>query len=124
MFGRILNTSMNLEVLLSLYKYIQVYSDIFKYYCVSLPNSKHWHIPMIKHIQTPRYIHNTILSIFKKALSWTFDTALNAPLLKRNFTVSLTVSGTFKTYSALLKYVTNPGIFRNILLQAYSKRYA
>ena len=26
-----------------------------------------WHIPITKHIQTPRYIHSTILPIFKKA---------------------------------------------------------
>ena len=39
-----------------------------------------WHTPTTKHIQTSKYIHNTILNIFTKARPWTFDTVLNAPL--------------------------------------------
>ena len=46
---------------------------------VSLVYSKPWHVPITKHIQTPRYIHNTILSIFTKAACWVFDTVLSAP---------------------------------------------
>ena len=47
--------------------------------CVSLAYSKIRHIPITKNIQTPRYIRNTILNIFTKAASWTFDTVLSAP---------------------------------------------
>ena len=35
--------------------------------------SEPWHIPITKHIQTPRYILNTI--------SWTFDTIANVSRL-------------------------------------------
>ena len=35
------------------------------------------HILVTKHIQTPRYIHDTILNIFKKAQSWMFNTVLD-----------------------------------------------
>ena len=48
--------------------------------CVSLVYSEPWDIPITKHIQTPCHIHNTILNIFTKARSWTFDTVLNMSL--------------------------------------------
>ena len=47
--------------------------------CISLVYSKPRHIPVTKHIQTPRCIHNAILNIFTKAASWAFDTVLSAP---------------------------------------------
>ena len=50
--------------------------------------SEPWHIRITKHIQTPRYIHNTILNIFAKAPSWNFDTVLNAPLFYRCYQIS------------------------------------
>ena len=69
-------------------------------------------IPITKHIQTLRYIHNTILNIFTKAQSWTFDAVLNAPLFYRCYVTSRvtlrmfngifqTYSGIFNTYSAI-----------------------
>ena len=65
-------------------------SDIFRYIRALLKSilthvknhvcipgiSKPWHNPIIKHIQ--RHIYNTVLNIFSKAPSWTFDTILNA----------------------------------------------
>ena len=89
--GRILGMPMYLQVPLSLqsyftfcFRHIQTYSSIIQEHthaysqpCVSLPNSEPWSIPIIKHIQTPRYNHNTTLNIFTKARSWTFDTVLN-----------------------------------------------
>ena len=63
------------QVLLSLYIYcrfcfrhIQIYSSIIQEHNT-------------KYIQTTRYIHNTILNIFTRAPSWTFDTVLNASFL-------------------------------------------
>ena len=92
MFGRILNMPVRQNVLLSLHSYyvlFQPYSEKFKHYsrecsrifrtlCIS-GIFKTWYVPITKHIQTPRYIHNTILSIFTKAASWVFDTVLSAP---------------------------------------------
>ena len=60
-----------------------------------------WHILIAKHIRTPRYIHNTILNIFTKALSWTFDTVLNA-----SFFVSISIQNHFNV--TIKAY---PGIF-------------
>ena len=75
-------------MLLSLYSYsrfsfrhIQTYSSIIQEH--TLAYSKPWPIPITKHIQTPRYIHNTILNIFAKAPSWMFDTVLIEPLFYR-----------------------------------------
>ena len=56
--------------------------------CVSLQYSEPWHIPITKHFQTLWYIHNTILNIFAKAPSWTFDTVLNVPLFFRCYLTS------------------------------------
>ena len=85
MLGRIPSTPMYPQVLLSMYSSFRTYSDIssiiqecahiYSEPCVSLPNSEP------RHIQTPRCIYNTILNIFTKAPSCTFDTVLNAPLL-------------------------------------------
>ena len=63
--------------------HIQIYSSTalehthaYSELCVFLTNSKPWHI------QTPNYIHNTIiLNIFPQAPSSTFETVLNAPFL-------------------------------------------
>ena len=84
---------------------------------VCLAYSEPCHILITKHIQTQRYIHNTILNIFTKAPSWTFDTVLNAPLLKMLcFTVSLTLyfrlilarSRFIQPYLLLLRHIKNP----------------
>ena len=53
----------------ALYEHTHVYSEP----CVSLAYSEPWHIPITKHIQTPRYILNII--------SWTFDTVPNVSRL-------------------------------------------
>ena len=66
------------------YKYAHAYSDL----CVSLAYSEPCHIIITKLIQAPRYIHNTILTIFTKAPSWTFDTVLNASLFYRSYLTS------------------------------------
>ena len=58
----------------ALFKSILAYSEPY----VPLVYSELWSIPIIKHIQTPSYIYNTILNIFAKAPSWTFDTVLNS----------------------------------------------
>ena len=47
---------------------IQEHTNIYSESCRSLAYSEPWHIPITKHIQTPRYIHNTMLNIFAKAL--------------------------------------------------------
>ena len=57
----------------------QEHTHAYKEPCVSLAYSEPWHIPITKHIQTQRHIHNTILNIFSKVPSWAFDTVLNAP---------------------------------------------
>ena len=76
---------------------LQACSDIFKHYSnthaysepsISLTHSKPWHISITKHIQTLRYIHNTILNIFTKAQSCTFDTVLNALVFFRCYLTS------------------------------------
>ena len=130
MFGRILNTSMYLYVLLSLHSYfrfwfrhVQTCSNIIQEHIhtcsqlsVSLAYSKPWHIPNTKHIQTLRYIHKTILSIFIKAQSWTFDAVLNASVFYGCYLTSRVTlhmfnvifqaySGIFKTYSAIFSPV-------------------
>ena len=67
------------------FRHIQTYSSIIREYthayseiCVSLANLKPCYIPITKHLQTPRYIHNTILNIFTKVPYWTFHTVLKA----------------------------------------------
>ena len=52
---------------------IQEYNHTYSETCVSLAYSKPYHIPITKHIQTPRHIHSTILNIFTKTLSWTLQ---------------------------------------------------
>ena len=125
MFGRILNMPMYLWVLLNLhscfrfcFRRVQTYSSIIQEHthayskpCVS------WHISITKHIQTLRYIHSTILNIFTKAQSCTFDTLLNVPVFYRcfyrllewlygNFEVIIrTYSGIFKTCSTVFSLV-------------------
>ena len=97
MFRLILNARTYLKMLLSLCRYFRfflkfpwfqanidifehnsrAYSRIFRTLCISnifRNQESSYH----KHIQTPRYIHNTTLNIFTKAPSWTFDTVLNA----------------------------------------------
>ena len=124
-------------MLLSLYssfrfcfRHVQTYSSIIQEHIhtqsqlsVSLAYSKPWHISITKHIQTLRYIHNTILNIFTKAQSWTFDAVLNAPLFYRRYLtsrVSLRIFNVmFQTYSGMLRHIKYPGIFRNILFQPY-----
>ena len=118
------------------FRHIQTYSSIIQEHThaysepyVSLAYSEPWHILITKHIQTPRYIHNTILNIFTKTLSWAFDTVLNVPLSLKDaihygvFNIIFqTYSGMFKIYSAifiLLRHIKNPSILKNILLQRY-----
>ena len=97
---------MYLSVLLSFHSYfrfcfrdVQTYSSIiqedthtYSEPSVSLAYSKrwHWHIKnsITKHIQTLRYIHDTILNIFTKAQSCTFDTVLSAPVFYRRYLTS------------------------------------
>ena len=67
---------------------IQEHTHAYSEPSVSLAYSKPWHISIIKHIQTLRYIHNTILNIFTKAQSCTFDTVLNAPVFYRCYLTS------------------------------------
>ena len=104
----------------------QANSGIFKHYSrtyyaysglsVSLAYSKPWDIPTTKHIQTLRYIHNTIFNIFTKAQSWKFDANLNASLFYRYYLTSRVTlhifnvifqnySGIFKNYSAIFSPV-------------------
>ena len=56
------------------FRHIQIYLSIVQEHthaysepCVSVAYLESWHIPIKKHIQTPRHIHNTILNIFTKA---------------------------------------------------------
>ena len=118
--------------------YSRAYSRIFRTFCV-LGILKTLQTPITKHIQPLRYIQNTILNIFTKAQSWTFDANLNAPLLYKCYLTSRVTllifnvifqnySGIFKTwpYLVLLRYVKSPGIFGTFSFshtQAYSKRY-
>ena len=118
-----------------MFRHIQaLFKRIFTHiqrFSMSLAYSKPWHIPITKHIQTLRYIHNTILNIFTKAQSWMFDAVLNAPLFYRCYLTSrITLcifSVIFQTYSrliqpylVLLRHIKSPGILRNILLLPYS----
>ena len=104
-------------MLLSLYscfrlcfRHIQTYSRIIQEHThvylvpsVSLAHSEPWHILITKPIPTPRYIHNTILNIFKKAPSWTFDTVLNPPLSLKDAILYRVFNIIFQTYSGILK---------------------
>ena len=74
-----------------------------------------WHIHITKHIQTPTYIHNTILNVFTKAPSWTLDTVLNAPLSLKDALLYSVFNVIFQTYSGILKIYS--AIF--ILVKAY-----
>ena len=65
---------------------IERYSSIFQEHTHAY--SDRWHILIAKHIQTRRYIHNTILNSFTKAPSWTFDTVINVPLFYRCYLTS------------------------------------
>ena len=96
------------------FRHVQTYSRIIQEHMhaypelyVSLAYSKLWHIPIKKHIQTLRYIHNTILNIFTKARSWTFDANLNAPLIYRCY---LTSRVTLYIFNVI--YQNYPGIFK------------
>ena len=116
----------------------RTYSELF----VSLAYSGRWHIPFTKYIQTPRYIHITILRIVTKVPSWAFDTVLNVSRLsllqllsnfQSNFTVSLTLY--FRHILAYLRLI-QPYLFLSAIsrtlaylgtfcfshTQAYSKR--
>ena len=70
-------------------RHIQSYSSITQEHthayaepCVFLAYSETRQIPITKHIQVPRYIHNTILNIFTIPPSWTFDTVLHASVFR------------------------------------------
>ena len=103
--------------------YSRAYSRTLRSFCVL--GTKPCRILITKHIQTLRYIHNTILNIFTKAQSWTFDANLNAPLIYRCYLTSRATlhifnvifqnfSSIFKTYSSIfspLKACMSPGIF-------------
>ena len=114
------------------FRHVQTYSNIIQEHIhaysklsVSLAYSKHWHISITMQIQILRYIHNTILGIFTKAQSWTFDANLNAPLFYRCYRTSRVplqiinvifqnYSGIFKSYPvifSLLRHVKSPYIF-------------
>ena len=82
-----------------------------------------WHIPITKHIQTLRYIYNTLLNIFTKALSWPFDTVLNVCVcatsrLFRTPTYLDTLC--FTHIQAYPQSYTYRGIFAQIGIQTYS----
>ena len=97
---------------------IQEHTHAYSEVCASLAYSNPWHISITKHIQTLRYIHNTILNIFVKVQYCTFDTVLNAPVFYRCYLTSRvtlryrifevifqTYSGIFKAYSAIFSLV-------------------
>ena len=66
-----------------IFRHIQaLFKSVLRTLCIP-GKFKPWNILIAKHIQTLRYIHNIILNIFTKALSWTFDTVLNASLFSR-----------------------------------------
>ena len=112
---------MYLYVLLSLHSYFRFcfrhglsYSSIIQEHThaylepsVSFAYSKPWHIPITKHIQTLRYIHNTTLNIFTNAQSWKFNANLTASLFYRcylTFRVTLHIfSAIFQNYSDIIK---------------------
>ena len=109
---------------------IQEHTHAYSEPSVSLAYSKPWHISITKHIQTLRYIHNTILNIFTKAQSCTFDTVLNAPVFYRCYLTSrVTLRLHFRhiqaysrlilPYLVLLRHIKSPAIFTDILLQPY-----
>ena len=63
-------------------EHIHAYSELSVFLAYLKPfKLKTLQTPITKHIQPLRYIQNTILNIFTKAQSWTFDANLNAPLL-------------------------------------------
>ena len=108
------------------HEYAHAYSEP----SVFLAYSKPWHISITKHIQTLRYIHNTILNIFTKAQSCTFDTVLNAPVFYRCYLTSrVTLRLHFRhiqaysrlilPYLVLLRHIKSPAIFTDILPQPY-----
>ena len=109
---------------------IQEHTHAYLVPSVSLAYSEPWHILITKHIQTPRYIHNTILNIFTKAPSWTFDKVLNAPLSLKDAILYSFFNIIFQTYSnisrfiqpylCLLRHIKNASMLKNILLQRYS----
>ena len=131
-------------MLLSLYSYfrfcfrhIQTYSSIIQEHthaysepCLFLVYSEPWYIFITDHIQTPRYIHNTILNIFhKSSILVVWYSSEYAFLLKMlYFTVFLTLyfrhilacSRFIQPYLVLLRHIRNPSILKNILLQRYS----
>ena len=100
---RILNTPVYLYALLSLnsycrlcFRYIQIYSSINQAHTqafsgVSLTYSAQQHIPITNHIQTPSYIHNTILNF-----STTFYKVLEVPLSYRKYLTSRVTFGIFR----------------------------
>ena len=67
---------------------VQEHAHAYSEPCVSMAYSEPWHFPITNNIQAPSYIHNTILNIFTKATSWTFDTVLNAPLFYKCYLTS------------------------------------
>ena len=116
MFGRILNTPMYLYLacIRFCFRHVQTYSSAIQEHIhayselsVALAYSKPWHIPITKHIQTLRYIHNTTLNIFTNAQSWKFNANLTASLFYRcylTFRVTLHIfSAIFQNYSDIIK---------------------
>ena len=112
----------------SIFRHIWV---LFKSILTDIQNLVYpWHTLIPKHIQAPRYIHNTILNIFhKNSILDVWYSSECASLLKMlYFTVSLTLylrhilafSRFIQPYLFLLRYIKNPGILKNILLQRYS----
>ena len=125
MFGRILSTPMYPTVCIyncylactvvlgsasSIFRHIQaLFESILTHIQNLATNSEPWHI------QTARCIHNTILNIFGKAPSWTFDTVLNRLFYRCYLTSRITLwylyvmfqtySGISKTYSAIFGFV-------------------
>ena len=104
------------------FRRIQTYSSIIQEHthaysepCVSLAYPEPWHNLITKHVQTPRYIHNTILNIFTKAPSWTFDKVLNAPLSLKDAILYGVFNIIFQIYSGILKIYS--AIF--IIVKAY-----
>ena len=67
---------------------IQEHTRAHSEFSVSMTYSKPCHISITRHFQALRYIHNTILNIFKKAQSCTFHTVLNAPVFYKCYLIS------------------------------------
>ena len=113
-----------------LFRYIQTYSTIIQEHthpysepCVSRPNSEPRHIPITKHVQTPRYIQNTILNIFiqqlylRHLIQFWMRFFYRCYLTSRvtNFTVSLTLYFIhIRAYSRLMAFLET-FCFRHIL---------